>query len=208
MSEIVVGVVLVAVGLLLCFRGYAALRIAIAAWGAVVGFSVGAGAVAVATGQTVLASPLAWLAGGAVAVAFGIVAYAFYAVSVVIGMGGIGFTLGTTAMVAIGVSWSWLIAAAGLGLAVALAVLAIVKDLPMVVLAVLGAFAGASAALAGLFILTGDLTIGALGQARTTGVLAPAGGWWIAYLALAAAGIIVQLRERAARSGSLRAAWG
>jgi hypothetical protein len=207
MSDVVLGLLAVLVGALLCFRGYAALRLVIAVWGAFTGFFLGASLVASVTGEGFLASALAWGVGTVVALAFGLVAYLYYAVSVVIGMGAIGFALGTTAMVAIGVSWSWVVVLVGVAAAVLLAVVAIVRDLPLVILAVLGAMAGATTMLAGVLLLVGQLRSGDLAVAGTPEELA-LGWWWsAAYLALALFGLVVQLRSERLRRGTLRDAW-
>lgn len=207
MQDVVLGLLALLVGGLLCFRGYAALRLVIAVWGAFTGFFLGAGLVAGVTGESFLASALAWIAGAALAVVFGLVAYLYYAVSVVIGMGAIGFALGTTAMVALGVSWSWVIVLAGVAVAVLLALTAIVGDLPLVILALLGAFAGSTTILVGVMLLTGVLDSPDLAVPGTTQAL-HLGWWWTAaYLGLAVVGLIVQLRSVDARRGTLRQAW-
>ena len=207
MPDVVLGLLALLVGALLCFRGYAALRVVIALWGAFAGFFLGAGLVAGATGEGFLASALAWIVGAAVAMLFGLIAYLYYAVSVVIGMGAIGFALGTTAMVALGATWSWAIVLAGVAAAVLLAILAIVGDLPMVILALLGALAGASAILAGALLLLGVLESADLAAADTTEAL-ELGWWWTAgYIVLAVVGFVVQLRSADARRGTLRQAW-
>lgn len=76
MPDLLLGLIAVGIGGALCFRGYAALRAMIAVWGAFAGFVLGASLVAGATGEGLLASGLAWAVGVAVAVAFGLLAYA------------------------------------------------------------------------------------------------------------------------------------
>ena len=207
MENVVIGILAVLIGSLLCFRGYAALRVVIAVWGTFVGFLVGAGLVAGVTGEGLLASALAWTVGIAVAVLFGVLAYVYYAVSVIIGMGAIGFALGTTAMVALGVTWSWVIVLVGIAVGVLLAMIAIVGDLPLVILALLGAFAGASTIIAGLLLLVGVIDRQDLASTQTTASL-ELGWWWtVGYVVLAIAGIAAQLRSAEARRGTLREDW-
>jgi hypothetical protein len=207
MQDVVLGALLLLVGALLCFRGYAALRAVIAVWGALAGFVLGAGVVTSLTADGFLASGLAWAVGLAVGAVFGLVAYLYYAVSVVLGMGSIGFALGTAAMVALGVSWSWLVVLAGVAAAVLLALMAIIGDLPLALLAVLGAFAGSVTILAGVMLLTGVLESPDLADPGTTRAL-QLGWWWsAAYVALAMTGLVVQLRSADARRGTLRQAW-
>jgi hypothetical protein len=205
--DIVLGLLAVLIGALLCFRGYAALRIVIAAWGAFAGFLLGAGIVAQVTGEGFLVSLLAWMIGLLVAVAFGLLAYLYYAVSVVVGMGAIGFSLGTTLMVVLGVTWSWVIIGVGLLVGVGLAVLAIVGDLPLLILAVLGAFAGASVVVAGLLLIFGQLGSEELAATETSSTL-ELGWWWtVGYLVLAVAGLAFQLGTPEMRRGNLRGSW-
>ena len=59
MQGLLIGLVAVVSGGALCFRGYAALRVVIAVWGAFAGFILGAGVIAGATGEGLLAAVLA-----------------------------------------------------------------------------------------------------------------------------------------------------
>jgi hypothetical protein len=207
MEDVVLGVVALVIGALLCVRGYLALRVVIALWGSLVGFLLGAGVVAGVTGEGFLASVLAWSTGLAMAVVFGLIAYLYYAVSVVIGMGAIGFTLGTTAMVALGVGWSWLIVLVGLAVGAALALVAIAGDLPMLLLAVLSALAGASIVILGLLLISGVLDRGELATTQTATTLDLAWWWNVLYGVLVVVGVGVQLRSAEARAATLRTAW-
>lgn len=207
MEDVAIGILAVLIGALLCFRGYAALRLVIAVWGTFAGFLLGAGLVAGVTGESFLASALSWTVGVVVALLFGALAYLYYAVSVIIGMGAIGFTLGTTAMVALGVTWSWVVVSVGLTVAILLAIMAIVGDLPLLILALLGAFAGASSVIAGLLLLFGVIDRQDLASSATSAGL-QLGWWWTAgYVVLAIAGIAAQLSSAEARRGTLRDDW-
>lgn len=207
METIIVGGLAILIGGLLLFWGYTALRIVIAVWGSFAGFMLGSGLVAAFTDGGWLGTGLGWIVGVVTAVIFGLIAYLYYAVSVVIGMAAIGFSLGSVTMAAIGVDWTWLIILAGVAVGVLLAVLAIVGDLPMLILTLLGAFAGSSVMIAGLLLVTGVIDRAALTDPATTQTL-QLGWWWnAAYLGLAVAGIVVQLRSEAARRGTLREQW-
>ena len=87
---------------------------------------------------------MSWIVGLAVALVFGLIAYLYYEVAVFIGMTSIGFVLGTGAMAFLGITWSWLVILVGVITAAVLAVVAIVGDMPMVLLTVLTALAGAT----------------------------------------------------------------
>ena len=201
------GVLLLLVGAAFCFQGYLALRLLIPIWGALVGFSVGAGIVAAVNDERFLATALGWIVGLVLAVVFALLAYLYYAVSVVLAMGAIGFLLGTSLMYAFDVQWEWLIVLVGIVAGVLLAVLAVVADLPMVLLVVLSALGGASAMVGALMLLTGAVDTD---EFTSDEVIASADRdwWWTAlYMALALAGIVVQVRATDRWRMSMRRAW-
>jgi hypothetical protein len=142
-----------------------------------------------------------------VAVVFGMVAYLYYEVSVLIGMTAIGFVLGTSVMVALGVTWSWVIVLSGVVLAVVLAFVAIAGDLPMVLLTVLTALAGASTIVSGTMLLFGVVDLDDFDSAATTEALADDWWWYAIFIALAVAGMIIQYSDVERRRQSLREAW-
>lgn len=205
MDDIVVGIVAVLTGAVFCFRGYLAMRIIIPIWGAFAGFMLGAGIVAGDAGF--LATALGWFVGIAVAVVFALLAYLYYEVAVMIGMMAIGFTLGASVMVAIGVTWSWLIVLSGVALAVLLAFVALVGDLPMVLLTVLTGFAGSSLIIFGLMLMFGVTEFGDFDSAQTTKTLDDSWWWYAIYLGLAIAGMVAQFADVNRRRDTLRDAW-
>lgn len=205
MNDVIVGILAILTGAVFCFRGYLAMRVIIPLWGAFAGFMLGAG---IASGDSgFLATGLGWIIGIAVAVVFGLIAYLYYEVAVMIGMMAIGFALGTSLMVALGVTWSWVIVLSGVVLAVALAFVAIIGDLPMALLTVLTALAGASAMVAGLMLLFGVTNLGEFNSGETTKTLNDDWWWYAIYIGLAVIGMIAQFTDVDRRRASLREAW-
>ena len=207
MGDIIVGVLAIVVGALFCFRGYIAMRFIIPIWGAFAGFMLGAGLVASFANEGFLTSVLAWLGGFGVAMLFGLLAYLYYEVSVFIAMSAIGFALGTGLMVALGVTWSWLIILVGVAVGTLLALIAMVGDLPMAILTVLTASAGATVILAGVFLLLDVISVDDLTDGSTTQQISDDWWWYAIYLALVVAGIISQVRGTERLRGSLRDSW-
>ena len=205
MNDIAVGAIALLTGAVFCFRGYLAMRVVIPLWGAFAGFMLGAGLVSGDAGF--LGNALGWLVGFGLAIVFGVIAYLYYVVSVVIGMMGIGFVLGTSLMVALGVSWSWLIVLSGVVLAVVLAFVAIAGDLPMVLLTVLTAAAGASAIVAGLMLFAGTFDADDFSIGVTTEYVADDWWWFVIYGGLVVGGIIAQFTDVDRRRETLRDAW-
>jgi hypothetical protein len=204
-NDIVVGLIAILTGAVFCFRGYLAMRIIIPLWGAFAGFMLGAGIMSGSDGF--LGSAIGWIVGIAVAVVFGLIAYLYYEVAVMIGMMAIGFALGSSLMVLLGVTWSWLIVLSGVVLAVVLAFVAIAGDLPMVLLTVLTGLAGSSTIVFGLMLVVGVTDVAELDSAQTTEALADDWWWYAIYIVLAIAGMLAQFADVDRRRDSLRAAW-
>nr|WP_274387953.1 DUF4203 domain-containing protein [Salsipaludibacter albus] len=197
----------VLVGAAFCFRGYLAMRVIIPMWGALVGFFLGAGLVASFTDGGFLATTTAWLVGVGVALLFGVLAYLYYEFSVVLSMAAIGWVLGTTVLVALGVTWTWVIILGGVAAGALLGFVAIAADLPMALLTILTAFGGATVVTTGVMLLVGTLDVEQLGQGATTVAMETSAWWVVLYFGLAIAGIVIQLRDVDRRRAGLRSAW-
>jgi hypothetical protein len=205
MNDIAVGIIALLTGAVFCFRGYLAMRLVIPIWGAFAGFMLGAGIVSGDAGF--LGNALGWFVGLGLAIVFFAIAYLYYEVSVIIGMMGIGFVLGTGLMVALGVTWNWLIVLSGVVLAVVLAFVAIAGDLPMVLLTVLTALAGASTMVGGLMLLVGTFDLEDFDIGIATENLADNWWWFVIYGGLVVGGIIAQFTDVDRRRETLRQAW-
>lgn len=207
MEDIIIGLLAVFVGGIFCFRGYLAMRLVIPIWGAFAGFVLGAGIVAAGSDDGFLRTGLAWLVGLAVALLFGLIAYLYYEVAVLLAMGSVGFVLGTSAMVALGIDWSWLIIVVGVAAGALLAFVAIMADLPMVLLVVLTAMAGASAVVTGAMLLFGAVETADFTQSTITRELEDDWWWYVSYLVLAVAGLVAQMQAVASIRSSMRDDW-
>jgi hypothetical protein len=205
--DVVLGLLAIAVGALFCFRGYLTMRFVIPVWGAFAGFALGAGVVDGITGDGFLVGALAWVVGLVVALVFAVLAYFFYEVSVLLAMSSVGFVLGSSLMMAIGVTWSWLVVLTGVVVGMALAVLAIIGSLPMVLLTLLTALAGSAALVGGIMLVTGSLNAADLDSATIGPSIEDSPGWWVLYAVIAVVGVVVQLRFLDDVRRSLRAQW-
>ena len=204
MHNLLLGLLAIAVGSLFCFRGYRTMRLVITLWGAFCGFLLGAGLVDRLTGTTFLVGAQSWLVGLVLAVIFGLLAYTFYEVSVVLAMAAAGFVLGADVMIALHIRWSWAVILVGVLVGVALAVIAVAGRLPMLLLAALTALAGAGTIVAGVMLLTGSLTAQDLGSAAVVSRIDDSAGWWVLYGGLTLAGILLQLRVSERLSPGMR----
>jgi hypothetical protein len=207
MNDVVLALLAIGIGALFCFRGYLTMRIVIPIWGAFTGFALGAGLVAGATGDGLLANFGAWAAGMGLALVFGLLAYAYYEISIVIGMAAVGFALGSTLMVGLDVEWTWLIVLVGVLVATLLAVVAVVGSLPMLLLTVLSALAGSSAMVGGIMLLTGAFDGDDLTRAGVVDRIDESPAWWLLYFVLAIVGVASQMRTLESMQATLREQW-
>lgn len=207
MNDVVLALLAIAIGSLFCFRGYLTMRVVIPIWGAFTGFALGAGLVAGATGDGLLADFGAWAAGVGLALVFGLLAYAYYEISIVIGMAAIGFALGSTVMIGLNVEWTWLVVLVGVLVATLLAVVAVVGSLPMLLLTVLSALAGSSAIVGGVMLLAGAFDGDDLTSAAVVDRIDESLAWWLLYLVLAVVGVASQMRTLESMQATLREQW-
>ena len=115
------------------------------------------------------------------AVVFGALAYLYFEVSIALAMATVGFALGASVMAALGVEWSWLVVSVGVVVGALLAWLAIVADLPAVLLVGLTAFGGASVIVFGVMLLVDTVNTSDLESSQTTEHIAD-DWWWYADL--------------------------
>ncbi len=203
MSEVWLGIFAIVAGAVFCFRGYLAMRLAIAIWGGFVGFALGSSLAATAMGTAPLSGPIGWIAAIVGALLLAWLAYAFYVGAVIIGMGSVGFGLGVGLAGLIG-GPSWVSTVSGAVGAVALVVLAMVTNLPRLLLVLVSASGGASAIVGGVSLLLGQLRLNSDLDAAVDLVTRQ---WWlgVATLVLFVAGTVVQLRGKSA--ANLRATY-
>lgn len=207
MTDILLGVLAIAAGALLCFRGQFVLRLIFPIWGAFSGFAFGAGLVAGFADEHFLGSVLGWVLGIVFALVFAVFAYLYYWVAVVIVMASIGFALGSGVVVALGVDWNWVAVLVGVGLGLLLGLGAVVADVPMLVLVLVSAAAGAVSVVAGLMLFTGALDSAAFTEQGFTRHVDVAWWWDAAFAVLALAGAVSQARAMAGLRGSVRQTW-
>ncbi|GAB2856824.1 TM7S3/TM198-like domain-containing protein [Nocardioides pacificus] len=207
MTDVSLGVLAILVGTLLCFRGGLLLRVVFPIWGAFAGFAFGAGLVAGFTDEHVLGSVTGWVLGTFFALVFAVLAYSYFAVSVMLVMASIGFTLGSGLVIALGIDWNWVAVLVGVVVGALLGVGALVADVPMLVLVLLSAAAGAVTIVTGFMLFTGALDSASFTDSDFTSRLDD--DWWryAAVVVLAIIGVLSQARDMAALRRSVHTTW-
>lgn len=207
MVDILLGILAIIAGCAMLVAGQFVLRFVIPIWGFFAGFAFGAGLVAEFADEHFLGTVLGWVLGLVFALVFAILAYLYYYIAIVIAMGAAGFAIGSGLVVALGISWSWVAVLIGLAAGLVVGVLAVVVDMPMIVLVIVGSIAGAVSVTAGVMLLVGELNSRDFTRSDFTDTVANSAGWSLLLLALAVVGLVIGARQRAALRRSVREVW-
>ncbi|MGB7818583.1 MAG: DUF4203 domain-containing protein [Ornithinibacter sp.] len=207
MADIVSGLFALLAGGLLLFAGQFVLRFVLLLWGGFTGFALGAGLFAGLADERFLGSVLGWVTGFLFALVFAALAYFSYAVAVVLAMASIGFAIGSSIVIALGIDWNWLAVLVGLAFGLVLGLVSAFGDLPMIVLAVVSSIAGAVSVVAGVMLIVGALDSEEFTGGAVTGAIEVSPWWSVAVLVLAVVGIVAQTRARNEMRRDLRQTW-
>jgi hypothetical protein len=190
MEPVVIALIELVIGLLFCFSGYRFFRFLMPLWGFLLGFSVGTSGLAL---TTIGASN--WIVGIVVGIIFALLAYTFYYAAVVLMSASVGYSLGIHFTTTTGINTGISPVILGIILAVVLAILVIAFNLPKILIIIFSALGGASAVISGIqFFLTTHVlnTPTTISINHVTNDLSI---WTIAWLVLAALGLLIQWRD-------------
>ncbi len=207
MFEVVVGLIAIALGALLAFRGYPAMRVVVSLLGSFVGFMLGAAIGAALAGTAPGASVAGWMGGIIGAILLGLLAFKIYRFAIIVGIGAIGFTIGVSLATLAQITNGAAVIAIGFGVSVLLVIVAFATDLPSLLIIIMTAVSGADLLTVGVRMLLGDAAVGTTGSTEIlwvdTSTL-----WWVLTLGVAIAGIAVQWRYvKRGRRASMRDQW-
>ncbi len=181
-------------GLAITFGGYRIFVALLPIWGFIFGFGLGAQTLQILFGYGFLATVTSWMVGFIVGALFAVLSYLFYIFGVALLAGSLGYILGVSIMLWIGLGPGFVTWLVGIIVSVALIVVTLMFDIQKYVIII-----GTSVLGAGLLI--GTMMLGVVGMAllkflenpiRT--LLDDSPLWTILFLLLAVGGIIVQLR--------------
>jgi len=183
---------IILLGLALCFAGYRFFRILLPIWGFFAGFQFGATIFTNLFGQGFLSTVISWVIGLLVAIAAAALAYLFYEAAVILLAGFVGYQLGVGIMTWIGFQPGFFPFVVGLAGALALVILAVALRFPKLLIILLTAFAGAGAIFAGFFVAFGRISLDSLQFGEVGALVRDNWIWGLLYLALAAVGLTIQ----------------
>ena len=207
MVDIVVGILAIIAGGVMLFAGQYVLRVLLPIWGFFAGFAFGAGLFAGLADERFLGSVLGWISGLVCALLFAVLAYLYYAVAVVLAMAAFGFAIGSGLVIALGIEWNWVAVLVGVMVGAVLGLVAVVGNMPMVVLIVLSSIAGAVSVVAGLMLMVGSLNSSDFNAASFSQSVDDSWGWYLTLLVLILVGVVAQIRQRATWRRTVRETW-
>jgi Domain of unknown function (DUF4203) len=189
---VLTSLLMILLGLALCFAGYRFFVILVTIWGFFAGFHFGATIFTNLFGEGVLRTVISWVVGLLVALFAAAIAYLFYEAAVILLAGFVGYEIGIGIMTWIGFQPGFLPFLVGLAVALALAGLAVMLRFPKLLIIVLSALAGAGAILAGFFLAFGRIALADLQFGAVGAIVRDSWLWGVLYLALAGVGILIQ----------------
>ena len=200
--EILIGIILALIGLAVCFFGLRFWFILLPVFGGITGFFVGARVIQDIFGTGFLSTATSWIVGIVAGLAFALLAYFVWYAGAIIMAGAVGASLFSGILHALFANpWGVVLFIVALIGAVIFAVGALVLNLPIYIVIINSALAGASLAIAGLLTIFGTIQVVELANGATLAVvnetkLGSASWLWVlAWIALAVVGIFYQLRS-------------
>lgn len=181
-------------GLAITFGGYRLFLVLLPIWGFFFGFGLGAQTLQLLFGYGFLATISSWVVGFIVGALFGVLSYMFYIFGVAILAGSLGYALGVSLMVWIGLPPGFITWLIGIIVGIVLVVITLVFNLQKYMIVV-------GTSIIGSGLLIGTLMLGVVGVGLVRfldnpiqSMLQNSPLWTILFLVLVVAGIIVQLR--------------
>lgn len=198
MGDFLLGVLLLALGAAVCFAGLRVFFLALPIWGFIAGFFVGAAGVHAIFGDGFLSTLTGWLIGAIIGIVFSLTAYLFWYAGALIAAGSTGALLGSGLMRLIGVDSGVIVFLVAAAFAVAVAAAAFILALPVYVVVVNTAVAGAAALVAGMMLVFNAIEAEQLSYGAVWAMIDESWFWGLLWLGLLIAGIVGQLRSLAA----------
>ena len=196
MNTILVALFALVLGGFFLLWGYRIFLVMLPIWGFFAGFWLGAQTTSLLFGAGFLATTTGWVVGFVAGLIFALLSYFFYMFGVALIAAAVGAALVTGFLGLFGLESGFLVLIAALIGAVVVAGLTIVLNLQKVVIIIMTAVGGANALILSVLLLFGRVSIDDLSAAGNAirPVLQDSWFWAIAWIALAVAGFVFQIR--------------
>jgi hypothetical protein len=195
MAEILVGLVIILLGAVVTLAGLRVFFAAIPIWGFIVGFFVGSAAITYLAGDGFLSTALGWIVGAVIGVIFAALAFLYWYIGAILTAGSAGALIGSALMALLNVESGWIVFLVALAVAALFMVVAVAIALPIYVVIINTALAGATAVIAGFMLVFDVISLEGLSWGAAWAMVNESWFWMIAWIIVAAFGLSVQLRS-------------
>jgi hypothetical protein len=188
------------VGAAFCMYGYRIFLVLLPVWGFFAGFWLGAHVMQLLFGSGFLATTSGWMVGIAVGLVLSVLSYLFYLLGVAMVAAVVGYGIGAGLMGALGISAPLLVVLVGVIVAIVVMAATLLFNLQQYVVTALTALGGANAVLLGVLLLLGRVSLDSVVTAGSAirPVLQDSWFWALAWIVIAVAGIVYQIRTNRA----------
>jgi hypothetical protein len=195
--DILIGILSVLLGLAVATMGLRLWFWMLPILGFLSGFFLGVIAIYQLFGDGILATVLSWVVGLVVGVAFALISWYWWYFGVIIAAGSAGAGIATGLAASFGAERDWVLVMAGVIGAAIFVLGAMLLNLPIYIVIVNTAIAGALGAVAGVLLIIDRIDLINLGGGQAVAVVGDSLGWWLLWVAIAGIGIAMQLRYTA-----------
>ena len=195
MDDFLVGLFALGLGLAVCFLGLRLFFFMLPIWGFVAGFFVGAAGVTAIFGDGFLSTVTGWVIGFFVGLLFAVASYFVWYIGAIIAAGSVGALLGSGLMAAFNVDSEWVIFIVAVIGAALFALAALVLALPVWIVLVNTAIAGAMAAVAGAMLIFDRIDLDDLQNGSAWALIEESWFWVLVWIVVAVLGIVSQMRQ-------------
>lgn len=197
MGDIIAGVLLLGLGALICFAGLRVFFITLPIVGFFTGVYVGAAGVQAVFGGGFFSTVTAVIVGFVVGLLFALLSYLFWYVGVIIAAGSVGASIGSGLMAAFGINAGLIVFIVAALFAVIAVVAAVILSVPVYIVIVSTAFAGATTMVAGVLLVVNRIDLAQLSRGATWAIINASFWWLLVWAVFAGLGLAVQLRGMA-----------
>lgn len=196
--DILVGILLVVLGAAVATMGLRLWFWILPVLGFLAGFFLGTILVFNVTEDGILATVLSWIVGLVVGVAFSLISILWWYVGAIIAMGTSGALLASGLLATFGVDARWVLLIAAILGAALFAFLGFAYAVPLYIVIFNTALVGGAAVVSGVLMVFNRIDRSDLGTGHAVAIINDSLFWWLAWIAVAAVGVVVQLRQQAA----------
>ncbi len=196
--DILLGILLVVLGLGITFFGIQVFFVTLPILGFIFGFFFGAVGWQALFNDGFLSTVTGWIVGGVVGLVFALISWFFWYAGVLLAAGAWGAALGSGLVEAFGGDAEWLLFTFALLGFIALIAVTFLLNLPIYLVIVNTAFAGATILITGILLVFNQVNYEEIGYGTAVTIIQESWWWVLVWAVVSAAGMVFQLAMKAA----------